>query len=62
MFSLNPNGGSGGDSSSGGPSSGWAAWKSQCYFFGKLATYFVSLRLVHVFWGGTSGSPKAIEN
>jgi len=60
MFALNPNGGSGESSSS--ETSGWAAWKNQCYFFGKLVTYFVSLRLVHVYWGDASSSPKAIEN
>ena len=62
MFALNPNGGSGSSSSSGSGGSGWAAWKGQCSFFGKLAAYFVTLRLVHVFWGDPTEAPKAIEN
>lgn len=58
MFTLNPGGDSGSSSSS---ETGWAAWKAPGNFFGKLASYFVVLRLVHVFWGGRS-APKAIEN
>ena len=58
MFTLNPGGGSGSSSSS---ETGWAAWKAPGKFFGKLASYFVVLRLVHVFWGDRS-APKAIEN
>ena len=54
MFTLNPGGDSGSSSSS---ETGWAPGK----FFGKLASYFVVLRLVHVFWGDRS-APKAIEN
>jgi len=57
MFTLNPGGGSGSSSSS---ETGWSAW-TPGKFFGKLASYFVVLRLVHVFWGDRS-APKAIEN
>ena len=65
MFTLNPNGGSGSSSSGASGASGsggWGAWKPQCYFFGKLVTYFITIRLVHVFWGDKSNSPKAIQN
>lgn len=59
MFTLNPGGGSGSSSSS--SETGWASWKAPGKFFGKLVSYFVVLRLVHVFWGDRS-STKAIEN
>eukprot|EP00956_Cyclotella_meneghiniana_P004678 scaffold5766_cov64-Cyclotella_meneghiniana.AAC.5 len=56
MFTLNPSG----SSSSSSSSSGWGGIKAQFSFFGKLVTYFVALRLVHVYWGDSP--PKAIEN
>jgi len=57
MFTLNPNGGHGSSSSSE-SSSGWAGVTTQFKFFGKLVTYFVVTRLVHVYWG----DPRTIEN
>ncbi|KAL3790368.1 hypothetical protein HJC23_002754 [Cyclotella cryptica] len=41
MFTLNPHG----SNSSSSATSGWGGLKAQFYFFGKLATYFVALRL-----------------
>lgn len=55
-FTLNPSG----SSSSSSSSSGWGGIKAQFSFFGKLVTYFVALRLVHVYWGDSP--PKAIDN
>ncbi|KAL3787691.1 hypothetical protein ACHAWO_000491 [Cyclotella atomus] len=56
MFTLNP----GSNSSTSSSSSGWGGIKAQFYFFGKLTAYFITLRLVHVYWGDSP--PKAIEN
>ena len=61
MFTLNPGGSSGSSSSSESGGSGWAASKPICKFFGKLVGYFITLRLVHVYWGDRD-SPKAIQN
>ena len=55
MFALNPGGG--GTSSGGGSAGGWAGLKPKVTFFGKLVAYYISLRLVHVYWG----DKKAIE-
>jgi hypothetical protein len=57
MFSLNPDGGSGEPSSGSGSS-----WKVPLKFFGNLFATFVAIRLLHVFWGDTKESHKAIEN
>ena len=32
----------------------------ECKFFGKLVTYFIALRLAHVYWGDKA--PKTIQN
>jgi len=52
MFTLNPGGG--GASSGGGSAGGWASFKPKFTFFGKLVAYYISLRLVHVYWGDKS--------
>jgi hypothetical protein len=55
MFSLNPDGG--GESSSRGSTT-----NVPLKFFARLFAGFVAIRLVHVLWGDSTESPKAIKN